>query len=57
METHLRPVTLQIRELPNGTYSATGLFDRLVQLIERLGHEQHILKVIDLEMLVKNGVE
>ena len=34
-----------------------GLFDRLIELIERLRHEENVLEVVDLEVLVENGVQ
>ena len=33
------------------------LFARLIELIERLGHEENVLEVVDLEVLVENGVQ
>src|SRR5437868_14498940 len=41
----------------DGADSPPRLFHRLEELIERFGHEQHILKVIDLERLVEDRIE
>ena len=43
-----------LSEYPDAT---TSFLDRLEQLIERLGHEQNVLEVIDLKRLVEYGVE